>query len=434
MSAAEPPVLPHLRFPEFRDAGDWRYKPLRDVASPINERVGTSTSPVPMSVTTGVGLVSQEEKFGRTIAGDSYKGYIRLQPDDFAYNKSATNEYPQGYIARYSGRLDAGVPNSIFTCFRPNAAEVVPAFLDQFFHANRHGRWLRRYITVGARAHGALSVNDDDLMSLPIPLPPASVSRAEQWKIADCLDSLDDLIAVECQALELLRQHKRGLMQQLFPQQGEAQPRKRFPQFRDDSPWRAGRLGKLFETATGGTPDRSRAEYWDSSIPWVTTSRVDFNVIESTNESISLAGLAGSSAKVFPKHTVLLAMYGQGKTRGKVAMLGIEAATNQACAAILPRDGIDPRFVFLSLGGRYDEIRALSNSGGQMNLSQALVRDIPFAYPDDSSEQEAIIDCLFALDRQIVRRAEKLVALRQHKRGLVQQLIPSPDGRSSDDG
>ena len=380
-----------------------------------------------MSVTTGVGLLSQEEKFGRTIAGNSYKNYIRLQPNDFAYNKSATKAFPQGYIARYSGTRDAAVPNSIFTCFRPDAAAVIPEYLDHLLHGNHHGRWLRKYITVGARAHGALSVSDDALMSMPVPLPPVAVSRPEQQKIADCLGSLDDLIAAEGRKLEALRQHKQGLMQQFFPQAGETQPRLRFPEFQDTQEWRVAPLGKLFETTTGGTPDRARPDYWGGEVPWVTTSIVDFNVIESTRESISSAGLSNSSAKVFPKRTVLVALYGQGKTRGKVAMLGVEAATNQACAAILPSDEVDPRFVFLNLSGRYEEIRANSNSGGQKNLSQALVRDLPFAYPKERAEQHRIAECLTALDDQIAAQARKLETLKQHKRGLLQQLFPKPE-------
>ena len=380
-----------------------------------------------MSVTTGVGLLSQEEKFGRTIAGNSYKNYIRLQMNDFAYNKSATKEFPQGYIARYSGTRDAAVPNSIFTCFRPDATAAIPEYLDHLLHGNHHGRWLCKYITVGARAHGALSVSDDALMSMPVPLPPVAVSRPEQQKIADCLGSLDDLIAAEGRKLEALRQHKQGLMQQFFPQAGETQPRLRFPEFQDTQEWRVAPLGKLFETTTGGTPDRARPDYWGGEVPWVTTSIVDFNVIESTRESISSAGLSNSSAKVFPKRTVLMALYGQGKTRGKVAMLGVEAATNQACAAILPSDEVDPRFVFLNLSGRYEEIRANSNSGGQKNLSQALVRDLPFAYPKERAEQHRIAECLTALDDQIAAQARKLETLKQHKRGLLQQLFPKPE-------
>ena len=247
MTADKPtPVVPDLRFPEFRSAGDWHFQPLSDIAEPISERVGTSKC-VPMSVTTGVGLLSQEEKFGCTIAGNSYKNYIRLQTNDFAYNKSATKEFPQGYIARYRGTRDAAVPNSIFTCFRLDPAAVIPEYLDHLLHGNHHGRWLRKYITVGARAHGALSVSDDALMSMPIPLPPVAVSRPEQQKIADCLGSLNDLIAADGRKLQVLRQHKQGLMQQLFPQAGETAPRLRFPEFHNDMKWEEKELGDVCE-------------------------------------------------------------------------------------------------------------------------------------------------------------------------------------------
>lgn len=420
------PMVPNLRFPEFHGAGDWHFEPLDHIAEPISDRAG-ATKCVPMSVTTGVGLLSQEKKFGRIIAGDSYKNYIRLQTNDFAYNKSATKEFPQGYIARYCGTEDAAVPNSIFTCFKPDTSAVIPEYLDYLFHGNHHGRWLRKFITVGARAHGALSVSDDDLMSMPVPLPPIAVLRPEQQKIADCLGWLDDLIAAEGRMLEALRQHKQGLMQQLFPLPGETVPGLRFPEFADEPEWRVSPLGELFETGSGGTPDRSQPEYWDGNVPWVTTSIVDYNVIESANELISEAGLSSSSAKVFPKRTVLMAMYGQGKTRGKVAILGIEAATNQACAAILPRDDIDPHFVFLNLGGRYEEVRAISNSGGQKNLSQKLIRDLPFAYPEDRVEQQRVAACLTALDGVIAAQAQKRDVLDQHKKGLLQQLFSNPD-------
>ena len=254
MTADKPtPVVPNLRFPEFRSVGDWHFQPLSDIAEPISGRVGTSKC-VPMSVTTGVGLLSQEEKFGRIIAGNSYKNYIRLQTNDFAYNKSATKEFPQGYIARYSGTRDAAVPNSIFSCFRPDAAAVIPEYLDHLLHGNHHGRWLRKYITVGARAHGALSVSDDALMSMPVPLPPVAVSRPEQQKIADCLGSLDDLIAAEGRKLEALRQHKQGLIQQLFPQPGETVPPLRFPEFRNAVVWKTkilGTQGSFLSSLTG---------------------------------------------------------------------------------------------------------------------------------------------------------------------------------------
>jgi len=151
-------------------------KPLGDLTDPITERVGDSDC-IPFTVTTGEGLISQDEKYGRTIAGNSVKNYYRLQRNDFAFNKSATKVFPQGYIARFRGDERAAVPNSIFTCFRIAVENVDAAFLDYLFQGNLHGRWLKDYITVGARAHGALNISDDDLFALPVPLPAGDDAR-----------------------------------------------------------------------------------------------------------------------------------------------------------------------------------------------------------------------------------------------------------------
>lgn len=420
-------VTPRLRFPEFRNTSDWKTIELRKLAELVTERVG-ATDCVPYTITSGVGLVSQQEKLGRTIAGNSLKNYIQLKKNDFAYNKSATKTFPQGFIARYVGDERAAVPNSIFTCFRTADEVIDPVYLDGLFSTNLHGNWLRSRIAVGARAHGSLNVSDEDLMALPIPLPGGPSSLTEQKKIADCLTSLDEVIAAQGRKVEALKAHKRGLMQRLFPHEGEARPSLRFPEFRDASDWEEAPLGEIFDTASGGTPDRSNAEYWGGSIPWVTTSLIDFNVIDGADEFISQAGVQNSSAKLFPKKTVVVAMYGQGKTRGKVAMLGIEAATNQACAAIFPNDHVSPEFVFLSLCGRYDELRSLSNSGGQENLSQGLIRELPFRYPGDPAEQQRIANCLSSLDTQITAEFRRLAALKTHKHGLMQQLFPVVEG------
>jgi type I restriction enzyme S subunit len=413
-------TTPRLRFSQFREP--WDAVPLKELAVPISDRVETSEC-VPYTVTSGVGLVSQDEKYGRTIAGKSLSNYILLTKNDFAYNKSATKAFPEGYIARYRDEAKAAVPNSIFSCFRANPNKIDPAYLDFLFAANLHGKWLRKFLTIGARAHGSLNVSDDDVMALPVPMP----SLDEQEEIAGCLTSLDKVIAVQGRMVEALKAHKKGLIRQLFPRGGEHAPRLRFPEFRNKEEWCVEPLGDLFDTMTGGTPDRAVNQYWGGSIPWVTTSLVDFNVIHKAEEFIAEAGLENSSAKMFPKNTVLVALYGQGKTRGKVALLGIEATTNQACAAILPREGIDPVFTFLSLCGRYDEMRRLSNSGGQENLSQGLIRELPFHYPTNPAEQQRIAACLGSLNTHLAAEVQRFAALKAHKKGLMQQLFPSPE-------
>jgi len=237
---------PELRFPEFQDAAAWKSVALGSLASISTNKVGEKTC-VPMSITSGVGLVSQMEKFGRIIAGESYKNYLLLQKNEFAYNKSATKEYPEGFIALYTGDELAAVPNSIFTCFRVKEAALSPRYLNYLFLGNLHGRWLRKFIEVGARAHGSLSINDRDLLALPVPVPEGPGSLQEQEKIADCLASADALIEAQERKVEALKAHKKGLMQQLFPQEGETQPRLRFPGFESAGEWSVKPLGKVAE-------------------------------------------------------------------------------------------------------------------------------------------------------------------------------------------
>ncbi len=301
---------------------------------------------------------------------------------------------------------------------RPMAERIALGFGGHLFKS----RWVRSQIQKEAQGAKVLGISPTRLRNLRLPLPN---DKAEQQKVADCLSSLDELIAAQARKVEALKTHKKWLMQQIFPCEGESQPSLRFPEFRGSRPWASDSLGKLFETTSGGTPSRSNSEYWGGGIPWVTTTHVNFGVITEADEFISESGLNKSSAKIFPCGTVLIAMYGQGKTRGQVALLGIEATTNQACAAILPAKKIDPLFVFFNLSGRYEELRRMSNSGGQENLSQGLIREISFSYPSDEAEQQRIVSCLQSLDNLITAATQELENLKTHKKGLMQQLFPS---------
>jgi type I restriction enzyme S subunit len=112
---------------------------------------------------------------------------------------------------------------------------------------------LRKFIEVGARAHGSLSIDDDDLLALQVPLPSGKSSLAEQQKIAECLGTLDELIAAENQKFDALKAHKNGLMQQLFPRAGETRPRLRFPEFQNAPEWKVTTIGELNPFVTRGS-------------------------------------------------------------------------------------------------------------------------------------------------------------------------------------
>lgn len=152
--------------------------------------------------------------------------------------------------------------------------------------------------------------------------------------------------------------------------------------------WHRSTLGEIARITSGGTPDRSEPSYWGGSVPWVTTGEIQFNTITDTVERITEAGLKNSSAKLFPPGTLLMAMYGQGKTRGQVARLGIEASTNQACAAILLNDGHDPDFYFHYLSSQYYSLRELGNAGTQQNLSGGILKGFEALVPPLSEQRE----------------------------------------------
>ncbi len=208
-------------------------------------------------------------------------------------------------------------------------------------------------------------------------------------------------------------------------------PKLRFKEF--DGDWDTSKIDKIASVTSGGTPSRANPEYWNGDIPWVTTSLVDFNVIHSVEEFITKEGVNNSSAKLFPKDTILMAMYGQGITRGKVTILGIEATTNQACCAIKLKDGYDTQFIFQNLMSRYDEIRDLSNDGGQKNLSAGIIKDIEISIPS-KGEQTKIASFLSAVDEKISQLTQKHKLLSQYKQGMMQKLFSQQIRFKADDG
>ncbi|MDO8370272.1 MAG: restriction endonuclease subunit S, partial [Candidatus Nitrotoga sp.] len=340
-------LIPKLRFPEFREAGAWTTKTLGSVAAISTEKVGDNTC-IPMSITSGVGLVSQMDKFGRVIAGSSYKNYLLLKKNDFAYNKSATKEYPEGFIALYSGNELAAVPNSIFTCFRIKGDSPVPRYLNYLLLGNLHGRWMRKFIEVGARAHGSLSIDENDLLALPVPLPQGETSLAEQQKIADCLAYLDERITLEAQKLDTLKTHKKGLMQQLFPAKGETLPKLRFSEFWDAGEWEKKSIGQLGEVVTGSTPSTTQPEFYGGERLFVSPADIsDDRFIKKTKATLTELGFC--ETRPIKANSILFVCI--GSTIGKIAQNRYECATNQQINSVIPNSENADGFVYYALSG-----------------------------------------------------------------------------------
>lgn len=201
------------------------------------------------------------------------------------------------------------------------------------------------------------------------------------------------------------------------------------------SNWSKSSIGDIAKVTSGGTPSRANKEYWGGDIPWVTTSQIDFDDISNAEEFITDSGLKNSAAKLFPKGTILLALYGQGVTRGRVSVLKIDATTNQACAAILLNStDNDTRFVFYYLQSKYESIRNLSNGGGQKNLSGGLIKSLPIALPIDISEQKKIAEFLTSVDTKISQLTEKHRLFKEYKKGVMQQIFSQQIRFKDEDG
>lgn len=186
--------------------------------------------------------------------------------------------------------------------------------------------------------------------------------------------------------------------------------------------WSRSTLGKIARVTSGGTPDRSKSEYWDGDVPWVTTGEIQFNTITATSEQITDIGLQNSSAKLFPPGTLLMAMYGQGKTRGQVAKLGIEASTNQACAAIQLQGNQDADFYFQYLSSQYEALRELGNTGTQKNLNGGIIKGVVVPVPP-YAEQRRIAQILSTWDQAIATLEQLVAASMKQKLLLSQQML-----------
>ncbi|CAJ0790104.1 hypothetical protein LMG19083_01956 [Ralstonia psammae] len=211
-------------------------------------------------------------------------------------------------------------------------------------------------------------ISKSSLAALSIPLPPLDVQR----EIVVEIEGYQKIIDGARQVVESYR-----------------------PQIIEQRAWEQVAVGELCDVKSGGTPDRASPEFWNGDIPWIKTGQIDFDHIEQAEEFITEAGLEQSSARIIPAGTVLMAMYGQGITRGKVAILDIDAAINQACAALLPKStAIDRDFLFYSLASRYEHLRAISESrgGNQSNLNAQLIREVTIPLPPLDVQQAVVAE------------------------------------------
>jgi len=210
-------------------------------------------------------------------------------------------------------------------------------------------------------------LNKSDFSKVKIKLPPLETQK----KIADILEKAGKLKEWRIEADTLANEYLKSVFLDMF---GDINS--------NDKNWEIKKISDLAEIKTGGTPSRKIKEYWENGdIPWVKTTEVNGSIIKNVQEFITKEGLSNSNANLFPKDTILVAMYGQGKTRGKCGKLGIKATTNQACAAILPSNKYNTDYLWYFLDVSYENLRELGRGGNQPNLNLSMIKNFEILNP-----------------------------------------------------
>lgn len=217
------------------------------------------------------------------------------------------------------------------------------------------------------RAVMGATLNKSKLNDIKIPY----CNIETQKKIVEVLDKAQELIDKRKEQIEALDELVKSRFIEMF---GDP--------VNNPKEWNKVNIGSKFEIKTGSTPSRKENTYWENgTIPWVKTTELKEVIINETEEYITQDGYDNSSVNLLPKETLLIAMYGQGKTRGMTGKLGIEATTNQACAAILPNSEENMDFLWYQLKLSYEDLRSLGRGGSQPNLNTNLIKSYELIFP-----------------------------------------------------
>ncbi len=401
----------------------WNLVRYSDVLEETNERVGDCEVPI-LSVTKNHGLMLASERFGKQIHARSTKKY-RLAP------RGSIVADP---MLLWSGTIglqeivDAGGVSPDYRVYRP-VGDVDTAFMGVLV---RSSSMLAHYQT-GARGTNVRRnrIARSDFLAIPVKLPPLS----EQRKIAAILSSVDEAIQRTQAVIDQVQVVKKALMQELLTR-GLPGRHTRFKQTEiGEIPesWEVCPIGKLARVQNGTTPRKSRQDYWEGgTVPWLPTGKVNDRVIRRAEAYVTDRALAETSLHILPRGTVLVAMIGQGKTRGKTAILEIEATTNQNFASIIPGSALDSWFLFFLLEHAYEKLRAGGRGSNQDALNCRILKEYLIPVPN-LSEQQSIAKFIGAIEERIDAEAETLDALWVTKEGLASALLSGQVRVQTDD-
>lgn len=315
-----------------------------------------------------------------------------------------------GNAALYDSDAEANCSNIVI--IRPNLKLVDPKFMVENINSASVQKQVRRL------KHGSMQVvlNTKSIGNLDVGIP----SLPEQRKIAEFLSTINIVIEKQTEIVSAWEERKKGVMQKLFRQE----VRFKTDDGREFPAWKEKQIDDIATCFAGATPSTRIPKYWeDGTIRWMNSGEVNNRQIYDTEKRISQLGFDACSTKMVKSNTVVMALAGQGKTRGMVGITRVPLCTNQALCAIETNNDICDDYLYQYLQTQYHNLRRISSGNGtNSRLNLKLVGGYVVPIPC-RAEQQKIADCLSSLDAVIEKQKATLAAWKELKKGLLQQMF-----------
>jgi type I restriction enzyme S subunit len=403
--------MPAYRFPEFRNAPGWVLQPVGRILA--ESRVPSLQNDPTRRITVRLhGQGVEHREYRGTESLESTLHFTR-RAGQFIYGKQNIHKGAFGIIPP---RLDGFETSQDLPAF-DFSADYSPQWFLYYQSREHFYNALEKKMT----GTGSKRLNEKVFLAQEVFVP----TKREQQKIAECLSSLDELIGAESQKLDALKAHKKGLMQQLFPREGEPLPRLRFPEFQSAPEWEEKKLEDLAQRASGHTPNKSHPEYYNGGIKWVSLAdsrRLDNGLIFETEIEISEQGIENSSAVLHPAGTVLIS---RDAGIGKSAIMNCPMAVSQHFIVWrCDSSQLSNWFLYYVLQKLKPLFERVAMGSTIKTIGLLFFKELRLTVPS-RAEQQHIATCLSSLDDLIAAQNAKLEALKTHKQGLMQRLFPS---------
>jgi type I restriction enzyme S subunit len=413
------PLVPKLRFPAFRDAGGWKIIPLNKLAKRCTQKNRDGEIKRVLTNSAEFGVLDQRDYFDKDIATQgNLESYFIVEKGDYVYNPRISATAPVGPISK--NNIATGVMSPLYTVFRFTNGDN--DFYAYYLKSTGWHRYMRKASSTGAR-HDRMAITIDDFMAMPVPV---ASSEKEQQKIAHCLASIDELIALEAQKLDTLRTNKKGLAQQLFPNDGASLPKLRFPEFRDAEEWEEKLLGEIATFAKGKGISKADISQ-NGSLPCIRYGELYTHYAETINSVISYTNVSPDDLVLSQANDVIIPA--SGETQIDIATASCVMQSGVALGGDLNIIRVNMNGVFLSYylnNAKKKAISELAQGISVVHLYPSQLKTLSINVPG-LLEQQKIADCLSSIDKLISAQAQKLDALKCHKWGLIQQLFPALD-------